>query len=90
MSGGAYAAPCASDLKAVARLALVAILAAAGGCATFDPVAAGRESDNSPVQECVEWYRALDAAVDAAGVRDGQAARVKGFPYMRVDRFTAS
>ncbi len=80
----------AGVLKAVAQLALVACLAAAGGCATFDPVAAGRESDDSTVQECVAWYRALDAAVDAAGVRDAQAARVKGFPYMRVDRFTAS
>lgn len=56
----------------------------------MDPVAAFRDSDVSTVGDCVEWYRSLDAAVDAAGVRDAQAARVKGFPYMRVDRFTAA
>ena len=79
-----------SAFRILARLACVAALSMAGGCASFDPVTAGRESDRSTVRECVEWYRSLDAAIDAAGVRDAQDARVRGFPYMRVDRFTAS
>ncbi len=73
-----------------ASLCLVALLGAAGGCATLDPVAAMRESDGSPVRECSEWYRALDAAIDSAGVRDAQSTRIRGFPHMRVDRFTAA
>lgn len=90
MSTGALASFRYCGLQTVVRLALAASLAAAGGCATFDPVAASRESDESTVGGCVEWYRSLDTAVDAAGVSDAQAARVRGFPYMRVDRFTAS
>ena len=76
--------------RLAAALALAASLAAAGGCATVDPVIADRESDRSTVFDCVEWYRNLDAAVEAAGVQDAQATRVRGFPYFRVDRFTAS
>jgi len=90
MSNRGLASPRASRLRTVASLVLAGSLVVAGGCASFDPVAASRESEESTVVECVEWYRALDAAVDAAGVGDAQAARIRGFPYMRVDRFTAS
>ncbi len=38
----------------------------------------------------MEWYAALDSAVDAAGVRDAQATRITGFRHLRVDRFSAS
>lgn len=71
-------------------LASLACFSAVSGCATLDPVVAGRDSGESTVRECVEWFQALDAAVEAAGVRDAQTARIKGFPYMRLDRFTAS
>lgn len=47
-------------------------------------------ASDSPLRECDGWYRALDAAVERAGVRDAQAARIAGFPYLRVDRFSAS
>jgi hypothetical protein len=49
-----------------------------------------RLSAESRVRNCAEWYGALDAAVAAAGVRDAQGAGVEGFPYLRVDRFTAT
>ena len=42
------------------------------------------------VRDCAAWYAALDRAVDEAGVRDAQSARVAGFPYARTDRLFAS
>src|SRR4051812_47289441 len=69
------------------RSVVIALLLVAG-CATLE----GRfgshlESPSSAVRECAHWYRAIDAEVDAAAVRDGQHARVAGFPYLRTDRF---
>lgn len=42
------------------------------------------------VRACLEFLRASDEAVQEAGVRDAQATRVPGFPYLRVNRFLAS
>jgi hypothetical protein len=39
---------------------------------------------------CESLFEKVDAVVDAAGVSDGGAARVHGFPYLRVNRFLAS
>lgn len=64
------------------RLALLPAALLAAACATLDRAPAQRE--------CVEWFQDLDARVAAAGVRDAQAARVPGFPYLRVNRFLAS
>jgi len=62
-----------------------------GGCATNDAkLAPHLESGAAEVRECAHWYQALDAEVDAAGVRDAQYARVSGFPHLRVDRLHAS
>jgi len=63
----------------------------AAGCATGGgkPLAPHLESGAPEVRECAQWYQALDAEVDAAGVRDAQAARVAGFPHLRVDRALA-
>lgn len=61
------------------------------GCAALDaPLAPHLETAASDVRECADWYRALDAEIDAAGVRDAQYARVPGFPHLRVDRALAS
>lgn len=48
--------------------------------------------DHAPPQarECLAHYTRLDAAVDAAGVRDAQEHRIDGFPHLRVNRFAAS
>ena len=72
------------------RIARVFLLVAAGGCATLEPLHEHRDSADARVRECAGWFAALDAAVDGAGVRDVQATRIGGFPYLRVDRFHAS
>jgi hypothetical protein len=61
------------------------------GCAALDDrPAAHLELGSTEVQECAQWYRALDAEIDAAGVRDAQYTRVPGFPHLRVDRLLAA
>ncbi len=66
-----------------AMLLVVALLA---GCAI-----APRETTHAgPNEECREVFRRVDSAVAAAGVADGMAARVEGFPHLRASRFLAS
>jgi len=63
----------------------------AAGCATGPgPLAPHLEAASAEVHECAQWYRALDAEIDAAGVRDAQHTRVPGFPHLRMDRALAS
>ena len=63
----------------------------AAGCATGDgSLATHLEGGADDVRECAYWYRALDAEVDGAGVRDAQYTRLAGFPHLRVDRLLAS
>ncbi len=72
-------------------LALAAATLAAGGCATLQsPFDAHLASPVAQVRECADWFAALDASIDAAGVRDASATRIAGFPYLRTDRFSAS
>jgi hypothetical protein len=60
---------------------------ALAGCTTLDrPFSDHLESAAVPVRDCAAWFAALDEAVDSAGVRDAQEARIPGFPYLRVDR----
>jgi hypothetical protein len=66
-------------------LLVVAILS---GCATLDrPFSDHLQSPVLPERECADWFAALDAAVESAGVRDVQEARIPGFPYLRVNRY---
>jgi hypothetical protein len=67
----------------------LAAAAAVSGCAS-SPFSAHLESSAAQVRECAQWYRALDAEIDAAGVRDAQYSRIAAFPYLRVDRPLAS
>lgn len=61
------------------------------GCATGDGrLATHLEGGADDVRECAYWYRALDAEVDGAGVRDAQYTRLAGLPHLRVDRLLAS
>lgn len=75
----------------VAALLLVAWLA--GGCAV-DPYARAPIEQHlaraDAVGDCARLLRAVDRRIDAARLRDAQARRVPGFPYLRVDRFTVS
>lgn len=74
------------------RIVLVgAILLAASGCATIsEPQRGNLASADAELQTCARWYKKLDAAVTSAGVGDVAARRIDGFPYLRVDRFSAS
>ena len=76
-------------MRAHAFAIVVASLLA--GCATFDsPQREHLASPDARLRDCAAWFAALDRAIDANGVRDASAHRVDGFPYLRVDRFTAS
>jgi len=65
------------------RLAAAALALAAAGCATLPPVIPA-------AADCRANYLGIDARVDRAGVRNGGAHRIPGFPYLRSDRFLAS
>lgn len=72
-----------------ASLASAALLLA-GCAATHAPLESHLASEAPPVRACAEWFQALEAEIDAAGVRDAQDARVRGFPYLRVNRTLAA
>ena len=73
-----------------ALFACLAVVACAG-CASVAPRwAPGLRAVADELVACNDWFTALDAQVELAGVRDAGAAKVKGFPYLRVDRFTAA
>ena len=60
------------------------------GCATPERTPGGPALAESPVlRQCAADMLALDRAVERAGVGDAEAYRVPGFPYLRVDRFSA-
>ena len=67
------------------------LIAACAGCTTLEaPLKSNLESSSASQRSCANWFAQLDATVERAGVRDAGAYRVPGFPYLRVDRFTAS
>ncbi|HXH03814.1 MAG TPA: hypothetical protein VNN09_10910 [Candidatus Competibacteraceae bacterium] len=57
-----------------------------GACASLPPAPPA----GSPQAQCLERYQALDRAVAQHGYSPTFAARIPGFPYLRVDRFLAS
>ncbi|MDJ0779437.1 MAG: hypothetical protein QNJ85_16335 [Gammaproteobacteria bacterium] len=70
---------------------LLLVLASLAGCAAIQaPHREHLEAGDSALRECAHWFRALDRAIAAAGVADIGARRIDGFPYLRVDRFSAS
>ncbi len=76
----------------VAQLAFV--LLALAGCATVDPYAAQPMAQNlqrdDDVGYCARLFADIDRRVESLGVRDAEAHRIAGFPYLRVDRFSAT
>jgi hypothetical protein len=66
------------------------------GCATVDtadpyaaePIARHLERDDD-VGYCARLFADIDRRVDALAVRDAEAPRIAGFPYLRVDRLGA-
>lgn len=78
-------------MRGVAVTLLAFLLGACAGLverpvADWPTAAAG----NPDVVTCRQVFKAIDNAVDAAGVRDAEAARIDGFPYLRTNRFLAS
>jgi hypothetical protein len=77
-----------------AALASAALLAITGCASLQSPSSAVPTIDPSTAPPgllaCADWYTALDATIDSAGVRDAGAARIAGFAHLRADRFTAS
>ena len=71
--------------KAWALLGLVALVA---GCA--GPAATRPATPLSEAAVCADWYNKLDAVTRQAGVSDGGAHRLPGYPFLRSDRFLAS
>ncbi len=75
--------------RAVLALALLPLVTASASVAAAPDAAAGA-GGRALAARCARAYAALDAAVDAAGVRDAQAARIAGAPSLRVTRLLAS
>jgi hypothetical protein len=77
--------------RGLARLIAAGALVSATGCAAVDQFSAADEVIQSvDVDQCAGWFEKLDAAIDDARVRDAEAYRIPGFPYLRVNRFLAS
>jgi hypothetical protein len=45
---------------------------------------------NAEILRCTEAFITIDKAVDRAGTRDVQAVPIRGFPYLRTNRFLAA
>ncbi len=70
-----------------ARTIFIVFLATLAGCA--GPGVKRTQLDGEQAK-CLAFYRESDAIVEEAGVGDAEAYRVRGFPYLRTDRFGAS
>lgn len=78
-------------VAAGSRHALAALLVLAGllaGCAAFD--ARDTPGATQDASGCAAWYDALDAVTREAGVGDGGAHRLAGYPFLRSNRFLAA
>ena len=75
----------------ILRPLVLALLLAATACASVQPPHRDHlDAADARLAQCARWFEALDAAVAHSGVADIEARRVKGFPYLRIDRFLAS
>ena len=70
-------------MRQIASL-VTGLLLSLAGCAGVVEPGGGRVAD------CRAVFAEIDGLVEAAGVRDAEAAKVSGFPYLRVNRFLAS
>jgi hypothetical protein len=83
-------------VRRASALALCATVALAG-CASVEPadpyaaepIARHLERDDN-VGYCARLFADIDRRVDALAVRDAEAPRIAGFPYLRVDRLAAA
>ena len=84
------AAAVVSSRAAQAAFALLTL----AGCATVDPYASPPMAQNTQREDdvgyCARLFADIDRRIESLGVRDAEAHRVAGFPYLRVDRFSAA
>lgn len=87
------AVPASGRLRAAClqRLGAAAALVLAAACTTLEaPPESALRFPAAALRPCADWFEQLDAVVDRAGVRDAGAQRIPGFPYLRIDRLSAS
>jgi len=78
-----------SILRLVAAAFALAVLAA--GCAMLpSPTRSDRAGEKGRLGDCADFFASLDKQTLSAGVIDPGVSRVKGYPYLRVNRFLAS
>ena len=73
-----------------ARLAAVGLALLLSACAAPDGASRADAGARDASLECADFLGELDRVIDVAGVRDAGEHRIAGFPFLRVDRFTAS
>jgi len=79
------------NLGKCCRAGLLGVALAVSGCASVQqPLRSDLDAPDVQLQQCAHWFESLDAVVARAGVGDIEARPVAGFPYLRVDRFTAA
>ena len=66
---------------------VVLVLITSAACTTT--VRKSSTTAGDELSRCEHLFATLDAAIIQAGVRDGAATPVNGFPYLRTDRFLA-
>ncbi|MBI5590343.1 MAG: hypothetical protein HY881_07685 [Deltaproteobacteria bacterium] len=75
------------------RLLLISILWISAvflaGCA-MPHIQSTQTSDGGTTESCADFFASLDQQTTEAGVMDSGAFRVKGYPYLRANRFLAS
>ncbi len=91
-SGQKARKPAAGRRRRTAFALALAVLVA--GCASGSLAPNWRRAPSyhagAEAAACLEDFRSFDKAVRRAGVRDREAARIRGFPYLRVNRLLAS
>ncbi|MBI4776320.1 MAG: hypothetical protein HY788_19430 [Deltaproteobacteria bacterium] len=61
------------------------------GCATIPlPTQSGRIGETGPLGSCADFFSSLDQRIEESEVLDPGVFRVKGYPYLRVNRFLSS
>jgi hypothetical protein len=77
-------------VRFIQALAAGLALASLAACTTLTGGVGGARAVTGPAGDCLVFLDELDRVVDLEGSRDGGEHRIAGFPYLRVDRFTAS
>lgn len=71
------------DFKSSLILLCILLL---GACALITPQASKQYPDKES-QSCADFFSNLERTISTANVIDSEAARIKSFPYLRVNRF---